>query len=39
MSEKKTRDTIKIYEDLLTEITVALESIKNGNKDDDSPSK
>lgn len=27
-SERKTRDTIKIYEELLNEITIALENIK-----------
>ena len=28
-TEKKTKDTIKIYEELLNEITLALENIKN----------
>ena len=27
-SERKTRDTMKIYEELLNEITIALENIK-----------
>jgi len=33
-SERKTRDTIKIYEELLNEITLALENIKGTNGDE-----
>jgi hypothetical protein len=30
-NERRTMDTIKIYEDLLNEITVALEQLKSNN--------
>ncbi len=32
-SERKTRDTIKIYEELLNEITLALENIKGNGEE------
>lgn len=31
-NERRTMDTIKIYEDLLNEITVALEQLKNNDQ-------
>jgi hypothetical protein len=31
-NERRTMDTIKIYEDLLNEITVALEQLKGSNQ-------
>jgi hypothetical protein len=31
-NERRTMDTIKIYEDLLNEITVALEQLKSNNQ-------
>jgi hypothetical protein len=31
-NERRTMDTIKIYEDLLNEITVALEQLKGNNQ-------
>jgi hypothetical protein len=32
-NEKRTQDTIKIYEDLLNEITVALDQLKSNNSE------